>query len=169
LCNGSFTTYDTDLISFKVTVLQTLDSGYAIVYTNRSFTSSRLYAIKLKNYKIKATTSQIPFNITTLFSTTLAQPTTNAMHGCHLKMHLLSNGSVFAADEVVFHENSANIRTSPLGGYALILQQQSGSIINFNINLYNESSQLFDYKFPLNHTILNSLGALDILQNNTML
>ncbi|CAG8811446.1 22585_t:CDS:1, partial [Cetraspora pellucida] len=77
--------------------------------------------------------------------------------------------SVLAADQVALDENSVNVRTLPLGGYALISQHSSGSIIYFNFSLYNENNQLSDLKFPLNPIVSNSTGAFDILQNNMML
>ncbi|CAG8694844.1 12962_t:CDS:2, partial [Cetraspora pellucida] len=109
-------------------------------------------------------------SLTTFVTTLPAQPTISTTQGLyHLKIRFLSSGSVLTADHVAPNENSANIRTLPLGGYALILQQQSGSIIYFNFSLYNENNQLSDYKFSMNPIITSSLGVFDILQNNTML
>ncbi|CAG8598003.1 17806_t:CDS:2 [Gigaspora margarita] len=48
LQHDTFITDSTDLTNFQVTVLQTLDNGYAIIYSNTLFTSTRIYAMKLK-------------------------------------------------------------------------------------------------------------------------
>ncbi|CAG8632182.1 4974_t:CDS:10, partial [Racocetra persica] len=124
-----------NLNNFQITALQTLDSGYAIVYSD---------AINTQD----STNTTISTTTLTPVTTLPAQPTTT--------------------DNVAPNGNSANVRTLPLGGYALILQQSSGSTV-FNFSLYNENNQLSDYKFPLNPIISNLIGAFDILQNNTML
>ncbi|KAF0552586.1 hypothetical protein F8M41_021652 [Gigaspora margarita] len=48
LQNDRFITDSTDLTNFQVTVLQTLDNGYAVIYSNKLFASARIYAMKLK-------------------------------------------------------------------------------------------------------------------------
>ncbi|RIB26277.1 hypothetical protein C2G38_2138369 [Gigaspora rosea] len=48
LQNDTFTTDSTDLTNFQVTVLQTLDNGYAVIYSKTLFASTRIYALKLK-------------------------------------------------------------------------------------------------------------------------
>ncbi|RIB26870.1 hypothetical protein C2G38_2138085 [Gigaspora rosea] len=221
LQNNMFTTDITDLTNFQVTVVQPLDSGYAIIYSNMSFGSAILYTMKLK-YNEKASvifalfqltqpniifsrlfcsvdyvyvghlciasvssaiTSQAPNNITTVSTTTLipltisvtvlpARLTTSAMQGLyHLKLQVLSSGSVPKADHIISNEISGNIRTLPLGGYTSILQQPSGSVMNFSFRIFNESNQLFDYNIQMNPIITNLFGVFDIpvLQNNTML
>ncbi|KAF0561761.1 hypothetical protein F8M41_019380 [Gigaspora margarita] len=219
LQNNTFTTDSTDLTNFQVTVVQTLDSGYAIIYSDMSFGSAILYAMKLK-YNEKASVrftlyqltqpnitftslfcsadyvyvghlciatvsstivSQAPTNMTNISTATLipltisvtvlpARPTTSAMQGLyHLKIRFLSSGSVLEANRVVPNEISGNIRTMPHGGYTSILQQPSGSVINFSFSLFNEINQLFDYNIQMNPIITNLFGAFDILQNNTML
>ncbi|CAG8839342.1 16646_t:CDS:1, partial [Racocetra persica] len=60
LQTDTFITNSTDLTSFQITALQTLYSGYAIVYSDASV---RLYAIKLK-YNEKAAAKFILYQLT---------------------------------------------------------------------------------------------------------
>ncbi|CAG8800490.1 5987_t:CDS:2, partial [Racocetra persica] len=48
LQNNTFITDSTDFTDFQVTMLQTLDNGYIIIYSNTLFASAKLYAMKLK-------------------------------------------------------------------------------------------------------------------------
>ncbi|RIB26867.1 hypothetical protein C2G38_2162133 [Gigaspora rosea] len=51
------------LTNFQVTVVQTLDSGYAIIYSDMSFGNAILYAMKLK-YNEKASVRFILYQLT---------------------------------------------------------------------------------------------------------
>ncbi|CAG8618426.1 15534_t:CDS:2 [Gigaspora margarita] len=134
-------------------------------------------------------TSQIPNVTTTVITTTItptaaaptvvpvtttvtAPPTTiTNLENFYVKIRFLSSGSVLKLDPMFPQNNGSltNVRTLPYGGYALIDRIISGYNINFTFELYDESSTLTNYNFPIRPLTSNFNGAFDVLPNNTML
>ncbi|KAF0558075.1 hypothetical protein F8M41_010604 [Gigaspora margarita] len=89
-----------------------------------------------------------------------------------VKIRFLSSGSLLSIDPI-FPPNSnitnVNVRTLPLGGYAILLRQFSVLALNLNFSLYDEENKPTNYNFPLKPIVTDLLGAFDITQNNTML
>ncbi|CAG8468936.1 13183_t:CDS:2 [Dentiscutata erythropus] len=106
-------------------------------------------------------------------TTTISAPptTTTSTENFYVKIRFLSSGSVLSLDPIFPPNNGSltQVRTLPLGGYALINRGYSGSNINFAFDLYNESDSLSNYTFPMHPFTSNFDGAFDILQDNTML
>ncbi|CAG8578353.1 2449_t:CDS:2, partial [Dentiscutata heterogama] len=112
--------------------------------------------------------------ITITPTTTAAAPVTTTVVTTtpfYLTTRFLSAGSVLKLDPVfnISLNSVANIRTLPLGGYALTSQTHYLQVINFTFDLYDEDNNLFNYDFPIKPITANLLGAFDILQNNTMI
>ncbi|CAG8669951.1 5431_t:CDS:2 [Dentiscutata erythropus] len=188
LQNDTFLTDSTNITNFQVTVLQSLDNGYYIVYAETGSQDSGLYAVKLNYNKTTAAKFllyQFAPNITLIsifcsidyvyvghscYATMVNMTTsTNTTMATTEKIRFLSDGALLAENQIIPYEYSSNIRNLPLGGYVIISRRPFESIIEFNFSLYNEKNQLFNYEFPPNPIISNSLGVFDILHNNTML
>ncbi|CAG8673613.1 36806_t:CDS:2 [Gigaspora margarita] len=99
-------------------------------------------------------------------TTTISAPPTTITNSFYLRIRFLLSGSVISLDPIFPPNNESlpNIRSLPLGGYAVINRATFGQILIF---LFNESNDLFNYNFlPITS---NFDGAFDILQNNSML
>ncbi|RIB17627.1 hypothetical protein C2G38_2087843 [Gigaspora rosea] len=104
-------------------------------------------------------------------TTTISTPSTT-INSFYMRIRFLSSGSVLALDPIFPPNNGSltNVRSLPLGGYAVINRTFFGQNINYTFDLYNESDSFAnDYNFPLRPLTANLNGAFDILQNNTML
>ncbi|CAG8547548.1 13900_t:CDS:2 [Dentiscutata erythropus] len=107
-------------------------------------------------------------------TTTAAVPVTTTVVTTtpfYISTRFLSAGSVLKLDPVfnISLNSVSNIRTLPLGGYALTSRTYYLQVINFTFDLYDEDNNLFNYNFPIKPITANLVGAFDILQNNTMI
>ncbi|CAG8519858.1 7420_t:CDS:2, partial [Scutellospora calospora] len=210
--NGNYGIFASDRVqtsgfSFQLTVIQTLNGGYAIVYANSTkntiagnitsnFTleldsqfnsNAGIYAIIL-NYNQTITPQAIILhemptpNVNITFSsltcsvdyvfigqTCIVAGKSDRNVTFYIKIRFLSSGSMLELVSVLNIISSPNIRTLPLGGYALISRQSYIGFTNFTFSLYDENSKLSNWIFPQQSITSNLVGSFDILQNNTML
>ncbi|KAF0533983.1 hypothetical protein F8M41_010291 [Gigaspora margarita] len=104
-------------------------------------------------------------------TTTISAPPTTITNSLFVRIRFLSSGSVMSLDPIFPPNNGSltNIRSLPLGGYAVINRTYFGLNINYTFDLYNESDAPSNYNFPLKPLTTNFNGAFDVLQNNSML
>ncbi|CAG8498045.1 2410_t:CDS:2, partial [Scutellospora calospora] len=146
-----------------------------IAATQRVFQAQPLINVTLLNVStttvVSATSTAVvqattPVNITYVNTTAPLNITTSLFY---IKVRFLSTGTVLSLDPI-YNLTAANVRTLPLGGYALISQVplilNNVSIANFTFALYNESDKPLPPQQPI---IANLVGAFDILGNNTIL
>ncbi|KAF0547914.1 hypothetical protein F8M41_000264 [Gigaspora margarita] len=152
---GSFTLLQYDVVenldstNFQVSVLPTLNYGYAIIYTN---TTNRNTADPLSK-------SEGLYVILLDYNQTTSKP---------FLSYERSTQNISPKSEPIFNLTLTSFKTLSLGGYALISQQTAlNSTVNFTFYLYDEDNKLWEFlKQPI---ISNLASSYDILPNNTML